>query len=109
MNDLPGPYVRFKDEYPRVWQALDQLGAAAAASGPLEHKVRELIKLGMAAANRARSAVYSHTHRALETGATPQEIEHAIVLGVSTMGFPNMMAALSWAKEAIADWQGKDA
>ena len=107
MSELPGAYTRFKDEHPQVWQALDQLGTAAAEAGPLEPKVRELIKLGMAAANRAKSAVHSHTHRALQAEATPQEVEHAIILGVSTLGFPNMMAALTWAKESIASWQGK--
>jgi 4-carboxymuconolactone decarboxylase len=61
-----------------------------------------LIKLGMAAATRSESAVHSHVHRALEAGATAKEVEHAILLGVTTIGFPNMMAALTWARAAIA-------
>jgi AhpD family alkylhydroperoxidase len=67
----------------------------------LPPKTRELIKLGMAAAAKSESAVQSHTHRALEAGATPAEIEHAVVLGVTTLGFPAMMAALAWAQSAI--------
>ncbi len=101
MSDLPTAYRNFKKEYPDVLQAFEQLGAAAAEEGPLDNKVRELIKLGMAAATRSESAVHSHTHRALEAGALPQEIQHAIILGVTTIGFPNMMAALTWAKAAI--------
>jgi 4-carboxymuconolactone decarboxylase len=102
MGELPVSYRKFKDEHVKVWQVYDQLGAAAAEEGPLDKKVRELIKLGMAAANRSESAVHSHTHRALEAGARPEEIEHAIILGITTIGFPNMMAALTWAKDAIA-------
>jgi len=34
---------------------------------------RELIRLGMAAATKSESAVHSHTHRALEAGATAEE------------------------------------
>jgi len=55
----------------------------------------------MAAATRSESAVQSHTHRALEAGATTAEVEHAILLGVTTLGFPTMMAALTWAQAAI--------
>lgn len=101
MSRLPKPFQRFHDEHPAVWQAYENLGASIAQSGPLEEKVRELIKLGMAAANGSESAVHSHTHRALEVGATPEEIEHAILLGITTIGFPQTMAALAWAKDAF--------
>ena len=102
MSELPKPYQQFQQEHRAVWEAYDRLGAAAADAGPLEQKIRELIKLGMAAASRSESAVHSHVHRALEVGATAEEVEHAILLGVTTIGFPNMMAALTWARAAIA-------
>jgi AhpD family alkylhydroperoxidase len=103
MSKLPGAYRRFKDEHPDTWQAFNRLGEAASNEGPLEPKVRELIKLGMAAAAHSESGVWSHAHRALDAGATPAEIEHAIILGVTTLGFPAMMAALTWAKKAMED------
>ncbi len=102
MSRMPQPYERFKQDHPNVWRAYEELGAAAAGEGPLDLKTRELIKLGMAAATRSESAVQSHTHRALEAGATTAEVEHAILLGVTTLGFPTMMAALTWAQAAIA-------
>ena len=103
MSNLPKPYRKFQEQRPDLWQKYDALGAEAAQSGPLDEKVRELVKLGMAAAQGSESAVVSHTHRALETGASPAEIEHAILLGITTIGFPRMMASLTWAKAAIAD------
>jgi AhpD family alkylhydroperoxidase len=106
MGELPRTYQRFQNEYGDLWKAYDQLGAAAAEAGPLDKKVRELIKLGMASANQSESAVRSHTHRALEAGATADEIQHAVLLGITTIGFPAMMAALSWAQAAIEVHQG---
>ncbi len=107
MSDLPGPYQQFTREHPDLWQAYETLGATASSSGPLDLKTRELIKLGMAAANGSMSAVQSHVHRALEAGVSPAEIEHALLLGVTTLGFPSMMAALTWAKAAIQDHEQK--
>ena len=106
MSDLPRSYERFQDEYPDVWKSYEKLGEIAATSGPLDQKTRELIKLGMAAATGSESAVHSHTHRAMEIGVSAEEIEHAILVGITTMGFPRMMAALSWAKAAIKEQQG---
>ncbi len=102
MGKLPKSYQQFQQGHADVWSAYEALGKAAAEGGPLDLKTRELIKLGMAAAGGAESAVQSHTHRALEAGATAAEVEHAIVIGVTTIGFPAMMAALSWARAAIA-------
>jgi AhpD family alkylhydroperoxidase len=106
MSKLPRSYQRFQSDFAQVWRAYESLGAAAAEAGPLDRKVRELVKLGMAAANQTESGVHSHTHRALEAGATPEEIQHAILLGITTIGFPSMMAALSWSQAAIEEHGG---
>lgn len=103
MNQYPKSYQQFRAEHPEVFAAYEKLGESAANAGPLDQKTRELIKLGMAAAVKSMSGVQSHTHRALEVNATPAEIEHAIISGISTLGFSTMMAALTWAKGAIAD------
>jgi AhpD family alkylhydroperoxidase len=102
MSQLPKPYQQFGEQHPAVYAAYEALGAAAANSGPLDARTRELIKLGMAAANGSESGVQSHTHRALEAGANADEIEHALILGINTLGFSTMMAALTWAKQALA-------
>ena len=102
MSQLPETYRKFAQDQSQIMAAYEQLGAAAATAGPLDHKTRELVKLGMAAALRAETAVHSHVHRALEAGATEEEIEHTLLIGVTTMGFPTMMTALSWARAALA-------
>ncbi len=102
MNKLPKPYQQFRQDHPDVYKAYENLGEIAANDGPLDGKTRELIKLGMSAANGSESAVQSHTHRALEAGATAKEVEHTLMLGINTIGFSTTMAALGWAKQAIA-------
>jgi AhpD family alkylhydroperoxidase len=102
MSQLPKPYQQFRTNYPQVYKAYEQLGEAAANAGPLDAKTRELIRLGMSAANKSESAVKSHTHRALEAGATSEEIEHTLLLGINTLGFSTIMAAITWAKAAVA-------
>jgi len=101
MTTLPKGYRKFQEKHPQVYAAYEALGKTAAESGPLDEKTRELVKLGMAAARGSESAVKSHAHRAIEAGATPDEIEHALTLGINTLGFPAMMTALSWAWEAM--------
>ena len=43
--------------------------------------------------------VHSHVRQALENGATREEIRHAIILLTSTIGFPTVSTALSWAED----------
>ena len=106
MSQLPKPYQQFRMDYPSVYAGYEALGAVVSNAGPLDAKTRELIKLGMCAANGSESGVESHTHRALEAGASEHEIEHAVMLGINTLGFSTMMAALTWAKQAIKSHGG---
>jgi len=98
---LPTPYTRFTKTYKTVWQAYDDLGAAAHGVGPLQPKTRELVKLGMGIGARMEGAVHAHTRRALEAGATPAEIRHAAILAITTLGFPVAMAALTWVEDVL--------
>ena len=101
MDKLPQPYQQFRIDHPSVYAAYESLGVEAAKGGPLDAKTREFVKMGMSAANGSESGVQSHAHRALEAGATAEEIQHALILGINTLGFSRMMAALGWAKQAI--------
>jgi AhpD family alkylhydroperoxidase len=103
---LPPAYRRFTEEQPRLTQAYEQLSAASLTEGPLDRKRAELVKVGIAVGARLEGAVHSHVRRALEAGATAEEIRHAIRLALTTVGFPTMMAALSWANDVLAESAG---
>lgn len=101
MAQLPKAYENFTRAYPKIWQAYDRLGAAVHNSGPLDKKNRELVKLAMAIGARLEGAVHSHTRRALEEGAKAEEIYHVVLLGLTTLGFPQTIAALTWVEDDL--------
>jgi alkylhydroperoxidase/carboxymuconolactone decarboxylase family protein YurZ len=101
MRDIPARFVQFTDDYPEIARAYDQLGAACHLAGPLPRKERALIKLGISMGAWLEGAVHSHVRKALEAGATPQEIRHAALLALPTIGFPSTMAVLTWIDDVL--------
>lgn len=109
MAQLPKAYENFKETYPEIWQAYDRLGGLIHNSGPVDKKNRELLKLAMAVGARLEGAVHSHTRRALEEGAKPEEIYHVVLLGLTTLGFPQTIAALTWVEDDLQDGKHREA
>ena len=103
MTKLPRQYTGMKKRFKKYFTAVDNLGRAAKSAGPLDDKSAHLIQLAAAAAIRSEGAVHSHVRRALEAGAAPDEIYHAIILLSSTIGFPTVSAAISWADDVIKE------
>lgn len=97
----PEWFAMLKKKHKEFIEAVEELGRAVRQAGPLDEKSSQLIQLAAAAAIRSEGAVHSHVKRALEAGAKPEEIYHAIMLLTSTIGFPNVSAALSWASDVI--------
>ena len=92
----PKHFNQIAKRYPEYVAAVEQLGESVKRAGPLEPRVAELIQLAAAAAVHSEGSVHSHARRARKAGATPDEINHAILLLTSTIGFPAVAAALSW-------------
>lgn len=103
MSEVPVPdhYASLQDRFPKVLEKLEDLGQAARAQGPLDSKTAHLVQLAAAAAIQSEGSVHSHTKRALESGASAEEIYHTIVLLVSTIGFPRVAAAVSWVDDVL--------
>lgn len=95
----PKHFNRLAKRYPDFLAAVDHLGETVKKAGPLDPKVCELIQLAAAATTRSEGAVHSHARRAREAGATADEVEHTLLLLTSTIGFPAVSAALSWADD----------
>ena len=101
MDGMPGHYLLTRDKHQQFISALENLGNAVRQEGPLDEKTAQLIQLGAAAAIRSEGAVHSHARRARQAGATDDEIVHTLILLTSTIGFPNVSAALSWAGDVL--------
>ncbi len=94
-------YRELSKRFPGVMAAIENLGARVREEGPIDAKTSELIQLAAAAALQSEGSVHSHTRRALEAGATKDEIYHTLLLLVSTIGFPRVSAAISWARDLL--------
>jgi AhpD family alkylhydroperoxidase len=101
MSQLPEPFMDFKENYPEIWQAYDQLGAAVHGGGPLDEKTRGLIKLALAVGAQREGAVHAHVRKLLDAGVTSDEIRHVVLLAIPTLGFPASMAALTWVDDIL--------
>lgn len=95
-------YHYLKSNFPEVMDAVENLGSTVREAGPLDKKTTELIQLAVAASVQSVGSVHSHTRRALAAGASRKEIEHALLVLVSTIGFPKVAAALAWIQD-VAD------
>lgn len=94
-------YLKLRKQHPKAFEAIENLGQAIRNEGPLDQRVTHLVQLAASAAIRSEGAVHSHARRALEAGATPSEVHHTLLLLTSTIGFPNVVAAVSWADDVM--------
>jgi alkylhydroperoxidase/carboxymuconolactone decarboxylase family protein YurZ len=99
----PKHYEVMRSMFPEYIEASEALGKAAWEAGPLDGRTILLVQLGAAAAARSEGSVRSHVRRALSEGASPEDIRHAIVALTSTIGFPQVAAALAWAEKDLTD------
>ncbi len=102
MARLPSQYTSIEKRFKKYYDALNNLGKTARDAGPLDERTSHLVQLAAAAAIRSEGAVHSHARRALELGAKPDELYHAMLLLTSTIGFPTVSASLSWVDDVIA-------
>ena len=98
---LPKPFRNFKENFSDVHQQYEKLATACREHGPLDQKSQDLVKLGIAIGQNSKGGVMSNTRKALASGATADEIHHAILLSLTTVGFPAMIAALGWADDVL--------
>ncbi len=98
---IPKRFKKFVQDYPDVATAYEAVGSAVHQAGPLDDKTRALLKLAISTGARLEGAVHSHARKALEAGVTPEEMRHAVILALPTIGLPSMMAALSWIDDIL--------
>jgi 4-carboxymuconolactone decarboxylase len=96
---VPSTFSAFAQRFPALAEAHENMTDAAQTAGPLDAKTCALVRIGLALGAGLESAVRSHVRRAAEAGATEEEIEQAIVLGATTLGFPRTIAGWTWAKQ----------
>ncbi|MBK8501851.1 MAG: carboxymuconolactone decarboxylase family protein [Saprospiraceae bacterium] len=102
-DKIPKRYLRFMEEYPEIGKAYEALGNAVHDAGPLDSKTRALIKVGISGGAMLEGAFHSHIRKAIKEGVTLEELKHVAFLALPTIGFPSMMALLSWIEDICKD------
>ncbi len=96
---LPAAAGEVAKAYPEIWRAYAALGAACAASGPVDGEALRLVKLALAIGAGSEGGVHSHCRRALEEGVSPEALKQVALLAIPTLGFPRAVAALTWVED----------
>lgn len=96
MKDIHPIFTTFKEEFPGIHEKEEALGKAVhLEGGPLDERVRALIKVAIAAAGGHDRALETHIHGARGAGCGEDEIQHALLLLIPSAGFPAFMEAYS--------------
>ena len=95
----PKHFTKFTKNYPEVAEAYSALGDAVHKAGPLDEKTRALIKIAISGGSKTQGAFHAHVRKARQLGVSYDEIRHAALLSTPTIGFPNMMALMSWIED----------
>ena len=103
MQELPPAFKQFAADHPAVHQAYEGLAKAAHESGPLDPRTRHLVKLAISVGAGMEGAVRSHVGQAKDAGVTEAEIDHVILLSLTTIGLPSMVAARTWMRRALSE------
>lgn len=102
-HKIASHYEMVKKYHPEYLKAVEGLGETAKKAGPIDKKSAELIQIAASIAIKSEGATHSHTKRALEAGASAEEIRHCVMLLTNTLGFPTVMAGLSWVNDILTD------
>lgn len=98
-QQLPKPITQFKGLYPDVWSAFTYLGERCHEAGPLDERARRLVKLGLSIGAGLEGATHSAVRNARKAGLNQEEINHVVVLAVSTLGLPSATRAFTWVQD----------
>lgn len=94
-------YEMVKKYHPEFLEAVENLGEKSKNAGPIDAKTAQLIQLAASIACKSEGATHSHTKRALEAGANSEEIRHTVIILTNTIGFPAVMAGMSWVNDIL--------
>lgn len=94
---LPKAATRFRKLYPDVWKAFTKLGERCHDAGPLDERSRRLVKLALSIGAGLEGATHSAVRNARKIGLSEEEINHVVLLAVTTLGFPSAIRAFTWA------------
>ncbi|MCX7885238.1 MAG: carboxymuconolactone decarboxylase family protein [Caloramator sp.] len=105
LNEFMGGLQSVKDYSGEQVGAFMNLLGACYKPSKLDVKTKELISVGIAAYNRCEYCIVFHVYKALEAGATPEEIMEAAMVAVAFGGGPSMAYSVTLLKDSIEEFR----
>ncbi|HBW35609.1 carboxymuconolactone decarboxylase family protein [Desulfosporosinus sp. BICA1-9] len=85
----------FTEHHESIYKAYETYGRLIhEEGGPLDEKTCWLIKVALSTECQYPRALRTHIYKALSSGCTKEEIEHAILLVAPSAGFPRTMSGI---------------
>jgi alkylhydroperoxidase/carboxymuconolactone decarboxylase family protein YurZ len=89
--------------FPEFWQEAGHLFTDSLYEAVhLDRKTIELILCALLAAKRWETGVRTHVAKALEVGATEEEVRGALLMSMAVAGTSAAVSGLYWAEDVIA-------
>lgn len=106
LNDFMGGLQDLGQTHAANVEAFMGLLGKSYERGKLDVKTKELMSVAIGVYNRCEYCIVFHTYKALEAGATRDEIIEAAMVAVAFGGGPTMAYSVTLLKQSIDEFEG---
>ncbi|WP_066633016.1 carboxymuconolactone decarboxylase family protein [Desulfolucanica intricata] len=106
LNDFMNGMGKTGKQAPELIQGFMGFMGGVVKKGALSVKQKELISVAIGAYNRCEYCIVYHVYKALESGATPEEIMEAAGVAITFGGGPSMAYTVTLVRESIEAFAG---
>ncbi|XMB87455.1 carboxymuconolactone decarboxylase family protein [Mycoplasmatota bacterium WC44] len=106
LNAFVGGLGALGETNPNEVNAFMELLGATYEPKALDLKTKELLSVGIGCYNRCEYCIVYHSYKALEAGATREEIIEAAMVSVAFGGGPSMAYSVTLLKECLDEFEG---
>ncbi|HTY26057.1 MAG TPA: carboxymuconolactone decarboxylase family protein [Desulfomonilaceae bacterium] len=99
---LPEIFKTFVERHREISEAYFKVGALCSQAGSMDPVTQHLIQMAISVGANSKGGVRSHARRALEAGASEEQVLQTVLLSTTIIGFPAMIAAYGWLDELLS-------
>ncbi|WP_201750512.1 carboxymuconolactone decarboxylase family protein [Senegalia massiliensis] len=105
LNDFTGGLEELAESNEKHVGAFMGLLEASYEPGALDLKTKELMSIAIGCYNRCEYCIVFHTYKALEAGATREEILESAMVAVAFGGGPSIAYSVTLLKESLNEFE----
>jgi alkylhydroperoxidase/carboxymuconolactone decarboxylase family protein YurZ len=95
------PFEVFSETFPEVTSTYRALKSSYGAAGALDEKTKHLIQTAIMVATGSESGTRDSAQRAIESGASRDEVIQAVLMVLGPAGMSRTDAGLRWALDVL--------